>query len=237
MMTYPSLEFDLDFLPPGEMTLPYIVGAAIEGGSSLSGITNASDVTGGGLWAIEYSNVRLGNVNPARMRYWMRLSTALAGGIRPIVVPFFVDFMQPGGGPILTPFSDSSTFSDESEFSQPAFSGPIATAAVGAGTVAITVPSSPALQGGEFFGVLHPTKLQRVYQITDIDSAVVSGSNTIYTVGIRPTLREALAGTETADFSTPNCLMRLAPGQTVKTSVKPYWWATPSISFIEYFGP
>jgi hypothetical protein len=239
-MSYPPLTFDLNLLPPGQMEMPRILASAIGGGQTASGIISNADMSGGGLVAVTYSNVQLGNANQGAMRYWNRLASALAGGVRPIIVPMLVDWIQPVARPFgtgLTPFSDGALFSDGSEFYSPPVTGTImAGATVGAGTISVLViGGSGILEGGEWLGINHSVKGNRVYNVVDVDGYDVDGDgNRIYTIGIRPTLRQALLGGEPVDWWRPKCVMKLA--KPIVTSVEKYWWSTPSIELIEYFG-
>lgn len=243
------LLYDLDLLPPGSMTGPRIVGGTVESGSSLSGVSTASDVTGGGFVALDYDMIWVGNTEPAKMRAAQRLSNALAGGVRQIVVPLLVDFFAPvalGAGQILSKFSDSSMFSDGSEFSQPPVAGiVIADAAVGAGSLQVSViGGTTVLQGGEWFGLNHtatdnPYRLPagfRAYNVTDATLTGVDGTgNNVYTIAIRPTLRDPIAAGAVVDWWRPRCTMRLKPGFAPSIQVEKYWYTTPSFSFVEAF--
>lgn len=235
------LLLNLDFLPPGQVTFPQIVGSAVEGGTSLSGVTDASDSTGGGLWALNYSNIIVGNVTQSALRMINRIGIALAGGIRNIIVPFPVDFVQPvliGNPVLLSTFSDGTTFSDGSLFSQPSVAGFVLGAqAVGAGTISVSViGGTGVLEGGEYFGLLHPTKGYRVYAVTDLDTPTVDfNGNNEYTIGIRPPLRDSIADGSRVTWWRPQCLMRLMPGSSIDLDVRPFWLASPSAKFIEAF--
>lgn len=207
----------------------------------MAGITDASDSTGGGLWTYSYGQIVVGNVNQSQLRLINRIGIALAGGIRNIVVPFLVDFVQPviiGAAPANTPFSDLSRFSDSSEFEAAPVSGLVYGAQpVGAATLTVSVVGGTGvLEGGEFFGLNHAVKGFRAYNVTDIDSQATDPyGNNLYTVGIRPPLRDAVADQAVADWWRPRCLMRLAPGSSIDLDVRPFWLASPSIKFIEAF--
>lgn len=244
MATYPPLIFSLSMMPPGRMTAPRIVGGAVEGGTSLSGITIASDITGGGFVAVDYSDIQLSNTNRDRILLFNRMMIALQGGIRPCIVPLLTDALAPYSGSgfgnaklIDTPFSDLSMFSDGSEFSQPPVIGAITTAAASsAGTVSLTVVGGRELQGGEWFGVQHPTKSFRAYNVTDIDTQAVDGNgNVTATVAIRPTLRDVITVGMEVDWWRPRCMMRIKSGNDATLDLSAFWYGTPSISFVEAF--
>lgn len=254
-MASPPLIYDLGLLPPGRMTAPRIVGGAIEGGSSLSGITIASDTTGGGFVAIDYSDIQLRNTNRDSIVFFNRLMIALQGGIRTCVVPLLTDFMAPvAGNPFgsmfssvfggasssdetLTTLSDGSIFSDGSSFSQAPVAGTITAAGnAGDGAVSLTVIGGRSLHGGEWFGVQHRTKSFRAYNVTDVDSQTFDeNGNVSATVAIRPTLRDLLTVGMVVDWWRPRCLMRVKSGNDPTLDLEKFWYATPSISFVEAF--
>jgi hypothetical protein len=261
--------FSLDLAPPGRMEMPNIVGASIETGRSLSGITGAADISGGGLVTVKYSNIQLGNANPAALKYWSYLALILNGGQRSIYVPLLTDFIapRPGNGPLYrqVPFSDGSGFSQidpaSDPFSQPnIFNMPnvfgntintvssyfsestisamsVGSADLNAGAIIIKVLAGDTLVGGEWFEIQHPTKLYRVYGITDIDSSNYNPNDgtCTYNIGIRPTLREAVTDGTTIKFDRPRCTMRIQAGSKISVDVEKYWFGTPEVTFIESF--
>lgn len=244
------LVYDIGLLPFGQMTAPRIVGAGVEGGSSLDGISIASDASGGGLVAFDLANIELDNLTPSRMRAFNRFAAALASGMRSIIVPLLTDFYCPVpigvDDYVLEPFSDTTPFSDTSEWSQDPVAGTvIAGAQSNAGTVTISVVGGTGvLEGGEIFGLNHlgtdvtyrDPAGYRAYFVTDIDSQTVDGNgNNIYTVGIRPTLRDAIPAGSPVTWFRPKCTFRLAPGFTADFTVQPRWFSTPSLKFIEAF--
>lgn len=242
-MTIPT--FDLNLAPPGTMLAPSIVGAAIEGGRSLSGITNAGNIAGGGLVTIKYGNVQLRYRNGAPLRYWSQLGAILNGGIRSILVPFLIDKWAPVldgfQTPIRTHFSDGTPFANgAARFAQASgstVSSLIADGAIGAGTVTMLL-GSRALTGGEWFEIAHPAPtMSRAYCVTEVDSATDNGDGTMtFVVGIRPTLRAFVPAGTSPIFDRPKCLMRLAPGTVISAEVSSLWKATPDVTFIESFG-
>ena len=256
----PPLIFDLGFAPPGRMTAPRIIGGAIQGGTALSGVTLASDATGGGFVAVDYLDIQLSNVNRDRILYFNRLMNTLSGGVRFCVVPLLTDYIAPyadnadfDGGfsdayakglrvptptPSPSPFSDLTMFDDGASFSQVPVAGKIAAnARAGQATVTLTVVNGRRLQGGEWFGVQHAKKSFRAYCVTDIDaqSNDVNGTVTA-TVGIRPTLRDAVTVGMPVDWWRPRCLMQIKVGADPTLDLSQFWYATPSLSFVEAFN-
>ena len=246
-----ALALDLSFIRPGRATAPRIVGSSVEGGASLSGLTLASDATGGGFVAVDYQDIQLSNTNRDRILFFNRLAVALQGGIRTCIVPLLTDYIAPckdslfsqafpNGTPYgynETPFSDTAHFGDTSEFSQPNVTGAIQNAgAAGDGTVTLTVLNGRPLQGGEWFGVIHPTKSYRAYCVTDIDSQSVDGNgNVTAQVGIRPTLRDVTTPGLNVDWWRPRCLMRIKSGADATLDLSQFWYSTPTLSFVEAF--
>ena len=250
MTTAAPIVIDLGFLPPGRMTAPRIVGGAVEGGSSLSGITLAGDTTGGGFVAVDYQNIQLSNVNRDRILFFSRNMVALQGGVRNCVIPLLTDYYAPcannlfasafsgyHAGYTLTKFSQPAVFSDGSLFSQPPVAGTCtAVGNPGDGTVSLTVIGGRPLQGGEWFGVQHPTKSFRAYCVTDIDSQTVDGyGNVTATVAIRPTLRDVITVSMVVDWWRPRCLMRIKSGDDATLDLSQFWYSTPSLSLVEAF--
>lgn len=211
--------FNLDLAPPGKMRMPSIMGGGVEGGRTLSGVVNVADLTGGGLVSVRYSDIGLGNLDPAAQRYWSQLAGILNSRVRSIIVPLMTDFICPG--------------------SFTAVLG--AAASVNASTLSVAVsglhPTDDLLAGGEWFGIRGPNLSFRAHVVTDIDTAQNNGDGTAgFTVGISPPLRESYGAGTPLNFIRPRCLMRLAPGAQITSDVEPGWWTTPEVEFVESFG-
>ena len=249
-MTAAPIVIDLGFLPPGRMTAPRIVGGSVEGGSALSGITLASDVSGGGFVAVDYQNIQINNTNRDLVLFFSRNMVALQGGIRTCVIPLLTDFYAPCAdslftnvfstgdpGYVLTKFSQPVLFSDGSYFSQAPVSGTIQVAGnPGDGTVTLTVVGGRKLQGGEWFGVNHKTSGFRAYCVTDVDSQSVDGNgNVTATVGIRPTLRDYITVGMIVDWWRPRCTMRIKSGADAALDLSQFWYSTPMLNLVEAF--
>lgn len=239
-MTVPV--YNLALAPPGRMTAPQIVGSAVEGGRTLSGLTSAADLTGGGLVAVKYSAIQLSNTTPDAQRYWSWLSAYLAGGVRSILVPLLVDRVSPFQGPYVErrvgiTHSTEAMFSTGAGYAIGNAVAWIGAAQQNAGTVAIVIAGGPQIVGGEWFEIVHPTRGSRAYCITEIDAVTVNADlSRTYTVGIRPPLRDAVGQGAVISFSRPKTLMRLAPGTQMPNDIEKYWYSTPEVSFIESFG-
>ena len=239
-MALPPLVFDLKRAPPGRMSAPRIVGASIEAGISQSGLSSAVDISGGGFVAIKYSNVQLSNAGATQLKYWSQLRGQLVGGVRQITVPFLIDFMQPRPaiGYDYADFACTDGLTTTDGFGTTDMR-PLTTCAgalaLNAGQVTFSYPTSVAITGGEWFDLLHATKGYRSYEITDVISSSVVGSNTSYVVAIRPTIREITASGAVMNFERPRCNMRLEPGTDMPFDIESAWVSRPEVSFIEAF--
>lgn len=226
--------YNLGLLPPSVMSID-IVGTSIESDRSLSGITSAIDYSGGGMWSVKYKKIPC--YKPQQHRYWNQLRNILNGGVRSLIVPLFTDWTAPvvkPGGPVYSDLthSDGSPHSDLGLYRQSNVVAILAAdAPLNAGTVTIAVQVGGILSGGETFAINHPTKGWRCYSITDID-AVAGG---VFTVGIRPTMREAALNGTATEFARPRLTARLMAGTSMSWDVTGYWQSTPDIEFIEAF--
>ena len=239
-MALPPLVFDLNRAPPGRMSAPEIIGASIESGTSQSGLSTATDISGGGFVTIKYSNVQLSNASAVQLKYWNQLRGQLVGGVRQITVPFLVDIMQPrpsfGFDYVDLEWTDGTLDADGFGSSD---MRPVTTCsgvlALNAGQVTFAYPASTPIAGGEWFDLLHTAKGRRAYQITDILSAVTLGSSTTYIAAIRPPIREATAANPVMNFERPSCNMRLEPGTKMPFDIESAWISRPEVSFVEAF--
>ena len=76
-----DIVFDICKLTPAEITLD-IVGSAVEGGRSLSGVTQSIDYSGGGFVAVTYGGINL--FTSAQAKEWNRLAGCLNGSVRTV---------------------------------------------------------------------------------------------------------------------------------------------------------
>jgi hypothetical protein len=215
----PFAIFDLDLCPPGRMRMPSILGGAVEGGRTLSGIVNTADLTGGGLVTVKYSEIGLGNVQPAAQRYWSQIGGILNPRVRSLNVPLLTDFISPG--------SFSAALTQDTTVNGVVLQ------------IALTGirPTDPQLTGGEWFGLQGPNRGARAHVITDMYGGNSNNDGTAhFTVGIAPPLREAYPAGTVVNFTRPLCQMMLAAGSQITSDVEPGWWTTPDVEFIESFG-
>jgi hypothetical protein len=232
------LEYDLCRLTPSEVSMD-VVGVSIEGGRSLSGVTQAIDYSGGGFIAVTYGGIQIGS--RSQHRYWSKLGANLNGSVTPIIVPLWTDYITPLSGSyspgddagVGIPHSDESLFNDGAGYDQFfADAGVSVAAAVNAAQIVITMPAGFNVEGGEWFAIHHLVRNWRAYRIKE----VVSRVGQAFTCIIGPPLREAVAIGETASFTRPRCLMRLPAGETL-----PWAWTAPgvfaslTVNFVEAF--
>lgn len=220
-----------------------IAGAGVEGPRSLTGVAQAINIGGGGLVTVRFENCRPHNESNEPLRYLSRLAGHLNGGVRSIWVPIWNDlfFPSPAGwrrGDDLNRYSgyyDGSDFSDGSQFSQSTLTGVMsAAAALNASELTAYLYGSGDLIGGEWFGVWHPTRGKRVYQIREIvDQEETGSSERLATFKIVPPLREAVAIADELEFFRPECEMRLAPGTSISLPIEPAGLPSVDISFVE----
>lgn len=203
--------------------MPRILGGSVDSGGSLSGIVTSSDATGGGLIAVDFTDIQITNADQAQLRYFNRLAVSLAGGVRQCIVPFPTDWTQPIAASDPSPASVVGVV--------------FGAQAQGAATITISlINGTGVLQGGEWFGLNHPTRGQRAYCVTDPDTVTTDGSgHPLITFGFRPPLRDTIADGSAVLWYRPQCLMRLAPGFSADVDVSEYWLATPQLKFIEAF--
>lgn len=226
--------FDLSLLPPAALSLR-LVGGAIESPRAVSGLTGAIDLSGGGFWTLKLSRVQL-FADPAGHRAWLMLDGLLANGVGKVIVPTINDLAMPGAaagvsgavGPV--PHSDGAMFSDGGGHLGSRVVGEFAAAAArGAATVSLRLLTGGPLVWGVDFSLRHPAKGWRRYRVTEIDS--VDGD--VWTVGIRPPLREAVPVGQFCDWWRPRCVMRLPAGQSLGWEPEKFWHSTPDVTLVE----
>jgi hypothetical protein len=170
------------------------VGSTTSGGTSLSGIRDDIESTGGGYWLAEFTNGRT-RTREAGLAWRERL-------------------FQPVGVPITVPHSDDTPFSDDTEYLSGGTTYYTAAAApLRATTLTITGVSELPLIGGERFTIVHTTWGCRAYSIIGIEGDEIT---------IRPPLREAIGPDTPLDFENVRCQMRLAQATGNPTNIGRY---------------
>jgi hypothetical protein len=192
------------------------VGSTTDGGTSLSGITDAIETTAGGYWMAEFTNGRTRTREQGLA--WRALTDSLGDGAA-INILFCERLFAPVNDTVRPPLEDHD------RAALPSSAGAnytAAGAALRATTLTITGDSEKALIGGEVFGVQHPTWGWRAYRIIEKNGAAIT---------TRPPLREAIAGGTVLDFDNPRCQMKLAQAASNPTSQGRY--TSCNLSLIE----
>jgi hypothetical protein len=214
-------DYDLCVLTPADVSID-VVGSAVEGGRSLSGITQSINYSGGGFVAVTYGGIQL--FSAAQAKAWNRLGAILNGSVTTVVVPLWTDQIaarNPGG--------------DALGFPSGPLANPTVTNAVlmGATTLKLSGVSTAVIEGGEWFAIFHGAPVGwRAYRIQGPQD-VPTG---VRTINFMPPLRaDTAAGTE-ADFWRPQCLMRLPAGETMAWQFRaPGATSELSVNFVEAF--
>jgi hypothetical protein len=211
--------YDLCKLTPAEITLD-IVGSAIEGGRSLSGVTQSIDYSGGGFVAVTYGGIIPRDASQAKE--WNRLAAALNGSVRTVRLPLWADYVAarnaaglPAGGP-----------------GGPANPTVANDHVVGATVIDLNVPAGVTISGGEWFSIDHGgVIIHRAYRIWKVTAG------TPLVINFMPPLREGVTTGQVTNFWRPQCLMRLPAGETMAWQFRvPGVTSELSVNFVEAFS-
>jgi hypothetical protein len=212
-----DIVYDLCVLTPAEISLD-VVGGAIEGGRSLSGVTQSIDYSGGGFVAVTYGGI--GVFTAAQAKLWNRLGATLNGSVRTVLVPLWADIVaarNPSGLAAGAPGGPAN---------------PTVQSAVllGATQLQLAGLSGVVIEGGEWFSIDHGGVIgKRAYRI----GKVVTPPDVI---SFRPPLRKDTAAGTTCDFWRPECVMRLPAGETMAWTFRaPGAHSELSVNFVESF--
>lgn len=229
-------------LPPVQIR-PYRVGNAKLGPMAMDGAqqqTTRSD--GGGLWRFDCL-FRVFSIDQVKaLRAW---SSYLDGGMQDFIMPMIDARFAPRrviAGALEKPVglnAASDYFAEVAEYSAPLVIAEIVEAAdLRATSIKVAITQGSAPKGGEHLSINHPTKGWRLYRAGRI-TAIESGD--IYTMDIRPPLREAItigSGNPSVEYDIPRCLMRLHPESLASIELAILNFrvgAEVSISFLESF--
>lgn len=198
-----------------------IVGNVVDGGTSLSGISDPNETTGGGYWRADFSN---GSTRTREQGLaWRALTAALDGGATAVNVRLCERLFAPVlPMPRPLPHDADAILADDSEPPRGAAYVTAAAAPLRATTLVISGDSERALLGGELFSIEHPTWGHRAYRVI-----AVAGN----TLTIRPPLREAVGAGTALEFDYPRCRMRLAGTVSNPTSGGRY--TSCALAFVE----
>lgn len=213
--------YDLCKLTPADVTID-VVGSAIEGGRSLSGVTQSIDYSGGGFVAVTYGGIGL--FTSAQAKEWNRLAAALNGSVRTVDVPLWTDLVavtNAGGAIVGKPGGAANP-----QLADPASLGDTLIMLGSLGTISI--------EGGEWFSISHGALIgRRAYRVWKVGVLDGAGHLPVY---FRPSLREDTAAGEIANFWRPECQMRLPAGETMAWQFRaPGGNSELSVNFVEAF--
>lgn len=190
---------------------PVVIGSEVDGGTSLSGIVDIVETSGGGSWQWSLSNGSFGGRQDDRRATalsWRAINAGLAGG--QVAVFLFCDrHHQPVYGRATVPHSDGTPFSDDSEYISAGAEASVLTVVNGqagglnATIIDIAITSERALIGGERFTYVHPTWGERCAEISSVED--IAGGKRIR---FHPPIRGGILAGDELDFDSPRCRMR-----------------------------
>jgi hypothetical protein len=203
MTAVPALVFPTRLFAPTSIRAR-IVGQAIGGGVSLSGEQQFADVSGGGRVAVDFGDAALWSRE--QVLAWRRFVTLADGGATPVHLALFDRRHQP----VNNPYTGADTFgtttwvSDITTWTADEVTATVTSnAALGATTLDFNLTVPVALEGGEWFSILHPNNLWRLYRIARVQSGGTVGSAVATVATIRPPLREAVTSSQVMLFGIP----------------------------------
>lgn len=159
-----------------------LVGAAVIGGRSKSGVIATANFSGGGFWtAREECSLR----SDAVQLDWNGFIDGCDGGSTPVIVPLKKRITTPEG------------------VSAIALS---ANAVARATVLSVLVTGVGALKRGHVFTIDHPGWGPRFYRIR----SATAQAGGVWSISVRPPLREAAASGTALDIENPRCVMVLA---------------------------
>lgn len=238
MDTFPSLIF-----PPQKLRWR-IGGSPISGGQPISGPASTGDLSGGGWWIAEMTNVQLTKL--PQVLAWRALAGRLRNGAVAMTLqcldygapyPTGVSLDQPPAPPSapFVPHADGSPFDDGSLYRSGSISSALVfNAALRSTTIVIGFYYGGPLRGGELFsitGALYGKRMHLVTRVTDDGSG-------LFTVDIIPPLREDHLSGDVIEFEDLGCVMKLSQSaiDSVWPTMEPPFKASPSVVFEESFS-
>jgi len=190
---------------------PVVIGSEVDGGTSLSGIQDVVETSGGGYWQWSLSNGSFGGRPDDRREValsWRAINAGLSGGA--VAVFRFCDrHHQPVYGRVTIPHSDGSPFSDASQYSSAGAEASVIAVVNGqsgglnATIIDIAITSERELIGGERFTYVHSTWGERCAEISSVED--IDGGKRIR---FHPPVRGGIAVGNGLDFDNPRCRMR-----------------------------
>jgi hypothetical protein len=211
-----------------------VVGSEVDGGTSLSGIQDVVETSGGGYWQGDWGEADFGGRSEderAETLAWRAANAGLAGGRR-VIVPFCDRWHQPVLDRVTVPHSDGTPFSDGSEYISDGASSTVLavvngqTGGLNCTILDIAITSERALIGGERFTHIHSTWRERAYEIGTVED--ITGGKRI---SFHPPIRGGIAVGDVLDFDNPRCVMRRSSEPTNALSMG--IWSSASITMVE----
>jgi len=211
-----------------------VVGSEVDGGTSLSGIQDVVETSGGGYWQGDWSEADFGGRSDeerAETLAWRAINAGLTGGRR-VIVPFCDRWHQPILDRVTVPHSDDTPFSDGSEYVSGGASCTVLavvngqTGGLNCTILDIAITAERALIGGERFTHVHPTWLERAYEIGSVED--ITGGKRI---SFHPPIRGGIDVGDLLDFDDPRCVMRRVSEPTNALSMGLY--SSASITMVE----
>ena len=188
-----------------------------------------------GLWKVSFSDIPV--YNSQLIKVWRAIDTLSEGQLNPISLPVWDFPRSPGSlddfGTNITkvvnqkvPFSDGSLFSDESGYVSSYTNITVAVDSV-SGTTAVSLAKSlplVTLEPGQRFSVS-----DRLYQI----QRIISQTDSVAVVSIRPPLRKAITSGERAEFDMPRVRVKLTSDTSMSLPLNFNQQSFPALDFIE----
>jgi hypothetical protein len=209
-----------------------VVGSEVDGGTSISGITDIVQTDGGGYWQADFSDGDFGGRSEderAETLAWRALNAGLAGG-RAGILRFCDRHHQPVlgyEGPAGGRSNGGATFGPPGAAASVLRVANGQAGGLNATILEIEVTSERALIGGERFTYIGAGGWgDRAAEISAIED--IPGGKRIT---FQPPIRGGIAVGDALDFDDPRCVMRRTSAPTNGLSMG--MWSSASITFVE----
>lgn len=231
MLVFPTALF-----PPRDNVALYLAGQRRSPGRTAGG-QNPTVVSGGTGWWCYDQAIFLHEL--AAQQTWQALEAITDSGATAMVVPlsWAVDQfapLAPGvSQPAAVPFSDGAYFDDSTGFDGGAITAKLSVGAnMNAVEVQITMTGGHrALVGNEHFTIDHTIVGPRAYRIGQIKAVV----GDVYTVAIRPWLRQSVVAETELDFNNPRMVANIPDPMTFRMPLDINRHSSVELRFEEYF--
>lgn len=209
-----------------------VVGSETDGGTSLSGISQPIETSGGGFWQGDFNDGSFGGRQDDRRAAtleWRSLNGELNGGGR-VVVRFCDRHHQPVLPFVRAPAGLDSDTSDVGAVATVLAVVNGQTGGLNATIIDIALASERPLLGGERFTHVHATWLDRAYEIVSV-TPIAGG----FRLSFVPPIRGGIAVNDPLDFNDPRCVMRRSSAPT--NAISQGLFSNASITFVEDMRP